>query len=551
MNYYSNSYDRGQLTFSGQITGQGLADFMSGNLSTYVQAPPNGQQGSETYFGLYGQDTWKLTPRLTLNLGIRWEPYLPLHRRDGEVAYFDMANFLNGTRTSQYANAPPGLVFPGDPGFPGNTGVYSTWTNFSPRAGLAWDPIGDGKTSVRAAFGRFYDFQAMQYWNNTSLIPPWTPKISLTNVSFDNPWANYAGGNPFPLLVNRNTPFPLTTEYPNIPYNMKNPSVSSWSLAVQRQLGTQWVVSGTYLGNTSIHIASSSDINTAVDIPGTCVAGQYGLTARTCSTTGNDQARRYLTLLNPTWGPYFQKIINLDDGGTASYNALLLSAQRRFNTHLTFNTNYTWSHCISDPYDANLEGSGGVVEYSNPNDRRADRGDCLNSAVDLRQTFNFTAVARTPSFTNHILNLIASNWGLSPIVRITSGAPYTVTTSADVALTGTANQRVNQVLSDVYGNGSFGEWLNPKAFQAPATGTIGDMGTAAIRGPMFWQFDAALTREFPIRERQRLQVRAEAFNFLNGVIKGPPIVTFNAGNFGQIVSSLPPRVMQFALKYTF
>ena len=538
MNYYSNSYDRGQLTFSGQITGLGLADFLSGNLSTYVQAPPNGQQGSETYFGLYAQDTWKIAPRLTLNVGIRWEPYLPLHRRDGEVAYFDFANFLNGTRTSQFTNAPPGLVFPGDPGFPGNTGVYSTWTNFAPRAGLAWDPLGDGRTSVRASFGMFYDFQAMQYWNNTSLIPPWTPKITLTDVPFDNPWATYAGGNPFPLLVNKNTPFPLTTEYPNIPYNMKNPSVRSWNLSVQRQIGTQWVVSGSYLGTTSIHIASSSNLNPAVYIPGS-------------STTANDQARRIFTLLNPTWGPYFQKVINLDDGGTASYQALLLSVERRFNKYLTFNTNYTWSHCISDPYDDNLEGSGGVVEYLDPNDRRADRGDCLNSAVDIRQAFNLTAVARTPSFENHILTLIASNWGLSPIVRITTGIPYTVTTTADVGLTGAANQRVNQILPDVYGNGSFGDWLNPKAFQTPASGTQGNMGTANVRGPMFGQFDTALTRDFQIRERQYLQVRAEAFNVLNLVIKGPPIVTFNAGNFGQIVSTQPPRVMQFALKYVF
>ena len=538
MNYFSNSYDRGQLTVSGQITGLGLADFLSGNLATYVQGPPNGQQGSETYVGLYGQDTWKITPRLTLNLGVRWEPYLPLHRRDGQVAHFDLASFLNGTRTSQFTNAPPGLFFPGDTGFPGNTGVNSTWTNFSPRVGIAWDPKGDGRTSVRAAFGMFYDFQAMQYWNNTSLIPPWTPRISLTNVPFSNPWANYAGGNPFPLVVNKNSIFTLSTVYPNIPYNIKNPAVRSWNLSVQRQIGSQWVVSGTYLGNTSIHIASSSNLNPAIYTPGS-------------STTGNTEARRYFTQLNPTWGPYFSKVINLDDGGTMSYQALLLSAERRFNKNLTFNANYTWSHCISDLYDANLAGAGSNVEYLYPNNRRADRGDCLISAVDYRQVFNLTGVARTPSFGNRILTLIASNWGLSPIVRITTGQPYTVTTTADVSLTGASSQRVNQILPTVYGDGSFGNWLNPKAFQTPASGTFGNMGTADVRGPGFWQFDAALTREFQIREGQRIQVRAEAFNVFNGVRKGPPIVSSNAGNFGQIVSSLDPRIIQFALKYTF
>lgn len=538
MDYLGNSYDRGQLSFNGGTTGLGLADFLTGNVFSFIQGPANYQDGRQRTFGLYVQDTWKALPRLTVNLGLRWEPYLPLQRADGAVSHFDFASFMNGTRTSQFTKAPPGLFYPGDPGFPENSGTYRVWNNFSPRIGLAWDPMGDGKMSVRAAFGMFYDFQNMLYFNNTSLIPPWTPRIEVRNVSLDDPWKTYPGGNPFPLALSKDTPFPLATVYPNMRYDTKNPAVRSWNLSVQRQIGTQWVVSGTYLGNQSIHIWASQNVNPAVYIPG-------------ASTTANTEARRFLTLQNPTYGPYFAKMIYADDGGTASYEGLLLTAERRFNKNLSFNANYTWSHCISDPYMQNLAGAGGVQEYSDPNNRRADRGNCLQSATDRRHVFNLTGVARTPSFTNRSLRLVASNWSLSPIIRITSGDAYTVTTSTDVGLTAVLNQRVNQVADSVYGDGTILHYLNASAFKLPATGGRGNMGAANIQGPLYWQFDTSLARAFRIREGQQLEVRGEAFNLLNGVRKGPPIVNFNAGNFGQITTALDPRIMQFAFKYVF
>ena len=281
----------------------------------------------------------------------------------------------------------------------------------------------------------------MLYFNNTSLVPPWTPRIELRNVSLDDPWKSYPGGNPFPLVVDKNVPYPLSAIYPNMRYDSKNPSVRQWNLSIQRQIGTQWLVSGTYLGNTSIHIWTSQNVNPAVYIPG-------------ASTTANTESRRVLTLLNPTWGPYFSKIIYADDGGTASYHGMLLTLERRFNRNLTFNANYTWSHCISDPYMQNLAGAGAVQEYSDPNNRRADRGNCLNSATDRRQVFNLSGVARTPSFTNRGLRLLASDWSLSPIIRVMSGDFYTIATATDVGLTGVLNQRVNQLLENPYGDGS-------------------------------------------------------------------------------------------------
>jgi len=126
-----------------------------------------------------------------------------------------------------------------------------------------------------------------------------------------------------------------------------------------------------------------------------------------------------------------------------------------------------------------------------------------------------------------------------------------VTTTTDVALNGLTNQRLNQVLPSVYGDRSVSNYLNPSAFALPATGTRGNMGTGNVVGPVFWQFDAALSRVFQVRESQRIEFRAEAFNVTNSLRKGTPVTNFAASNFGQITTASDPRIMEFAFKYIF
>jgi hypothetical protein len=126
-----------------------------------------------------------------------------------------------------------------------------------------------------------------------------------------------------------------------------------------------------------------------------------------------------------------------------------------------------------------------------------------------------------------------------------------VTTTTDVALNGLTNQRLNQVLPSVYGDRSVSNYLNPGAFALPATGTLGNMGTGSVVGPVFWQFDTALSRVFQVRESQRIEFRAEAFNVTNSLRKGIPVTNFAANNFGQITTASDPRIMQFAFKYIF
>jgi hypothetical protein len=266
--------------------------------------------------------------------------------------------------------------------------------------------------------------------------------------------------------------------------------------------------------------------------------------------------------VNPTWGPYYGETEVLDEGGTGSYNGLILSAQHRFGHNFTSTTNYTWAHCISDDYTPAV----GLSLYSETqyNNRAADRGPC--QGADRRQVFNQTVVVAAPKYTNHIVQAIAGDWRMSISALLQTGPPLNVSTVFDQALTGNGTiQRPNMVLSDPYlPNKGPGGWLNPKAFAQPALGTFGNLGFAALRGPGAFVLNMALVRAFRIREHQTLEVRGEAFNLPNWTNPYNPVTNLTAPNFGQIVAAPPagigglinstpndPRIMQFALKYNF
>jgi hypothetical protein len=191
------------------------------------------------------------------------------------------------------------------------------------------------------------------------------------------------------------------------------------------------------------------------------------------------------------------------------------------------------------------------VTYTKPNDRNFDRGNC---SADRRQLFNLTALAETPEFSGQTMRRLATGWRLSAIYKVSSGEPLSVLTGTDRALTGVNSQRPDQILASGYGDRSAGplsQYLSPAAFAPQALGALGNVGWNSFRGPKTWSFDMALTRTFNLREMQRLEVRAEAFNVTNSFRPGIPNVTLNQNTFGQIRTAFEPRIMQFALKYVF
>ena len=549
------------FTFNGQNTaiaatpttplqpGLGLADFLLGKPSALTQGTASLGYFRLNYFGMYVQDAWRATPRLTINAGIRWEPSLPVYSKNGYLGHFDPDAFAAGKKSSVYINAPAGLTFPDDPGYPGNSVGNTRWKNFAPRVGLAWDPHGNTKTSIRAAYGIFYDLPSLNYYIGFAQSPPFGNNVTVQNPqSFANPWQGFAGGNPFPRLLTKDSTFINFGGYENMPLNAKSTYSQQWNLSIQRQLGTDWLVSTNYVGTTIVHLWGGNQVNPAVFLGlGPCVLPGQTTTASTCSTTGNVNNRRKLNVQNPSQGQYFGTISQLDDGGTGSYNGFVISVQRRQAKGVTVQANYTLSHCISDLANPELAVAG--QNYTIPDNRRYDRGNCPTS--DRRHVFNVSTVYQTPTFAGDVMRVLASGWQLSGIVRLRSGPYVSITSGLDQALTGQGNQRAVPLLENPYGDKTLDHYLNPKAFGQPALGTYSPLGATNVLVPGSVQIDMGVTRTFQVRERQSIQFRAEAFNLPNHLNPGLPVTAINNSNFGKIQTAGDPRLLQFALKYVF
>jgi hypothetical protein len=534
MNTLNNRPTNGQFTFNGQTYGLGYADFMLGALGSFVQGNPVFDNDKSNYIGLYVQDSWKLSRHLSLNYGVRWEPFIPEHNTNGYVENFDMGRFLAGQRSSVYKNAPAGLTFPGDTGYPGKSNVFGRTAQFAPRVGLVWDPKGDGRMTIRASYGMFFDTPQLFFFTRVANNPPWGAQISLTSPKggFTNPYLDYPGGNPFPALnaVSKDMLFPAAGVYVNAPVHMYPSNLQQWNLSIQRQVG-EWLLAGSYLGNKTTHLWTATELDPAVYGPG--------------ATTGNTNQRRVLYRLNQAQGQYYSTMGQLDDGGNGKYNGLLLSAQRRLSRNFSVLSNWTWSHCISDAETTELTGP----TYTDPTNRVLDRSNCSS---DRRHIVNISAVLKTPQFSQRMLQRIAGSWQLSTIVRRQTGNFGTVTTGVDNALSGIGGQRPLQVLPDVLQpNATVDHYLNRNAFASPAAGTLSPMAPLLIPNPGVLQVDMSLQRVFRIREGQTLQFRGEAFNLPNHLNPNAPTLGLNSTTFGTITSAGDPRIMQFALKYLF
>ena len=564
MNYTSSTSAPGSFSFTGVNTLLALADLMTGKANSYTQSRITNEYFRQNYIGLYLQDTWKANTHLTLNGGLRWEPYRGPYDAAGKGAFFDKARFDQGIVSTVYPKAPAGIYFQGEGGIPDtNSWQANHWKHFAPRLGLAWDPKGDGLMTIRAAYGIYYDAPHLHQYGGKRDTAPKGASIVVNSPSLDDPWASFPGGNPYPIALDKNSPFPLNGVYTVFPFNLKQPYINQWNLSVQKQFGQNWLLAGNYIGSNIIHMLLRNEGNPAVYLPGaSCVIA--GRTFSPCSTVGNTNQRRALYLQNPDIGQYYSNIVVGDDGATRTYNAMVIQIQRRRAKGVTVQGNYTWSHCIDDGYVDVIQTNGGWI----PSRRRDNRGNC---ELDRRHNLNMSTVYETPQFANRALRLLGSGWQVSGIVRALSGAYFSVSTGLDTALSGTStggntgtDQRPNQILASPYlSDKGVNGWLNPAAFLAPAPGTYGNLGSRSIAGPASVRIDMGLTRSFAIREKQSLQLRAEVFNVPNhanycapafqGIAPAIacPDVNLNSPTFGRILSAADPRIMQIALKFVF
>ena len=583
INYASGINATGLPTFNGSITGSPMADFLLGQAATWTQGNISYFYNRQNYIGMYVQDSWKVTSRLTVNYGVRWEPFFPITSKQGLFYRFDQTLFNQGVHSTVHVNAPAGFVFPGDSQWTTGNGIAATrWNEFVPRLGLAWDPTGSGKMTIRAAFGSYTDRSGLYALSSFGQDAPVGYAVTLNNVNLSNPWANYPGGNPLPVLLSKTMPFPsVGGAYITYPPDWKPVWVNQWNFSIQRQVGKDWLLTANYLGNNTFHLVTADELNPAVFMgAGACTIN--GVTFPSCGTTATNNQRRPLNFQTPS-APAIGIVSLGAPSGTGSYNSLYISAQKRLSRGTSVLANYTYSHCISDEWNGQ-PGNNGVSSVT-PNNRRNDRSNCAPNLVssDQRHLFNLSVVAQTPKFANRALRLIASDWQVSPILKLRSAQYFTVVLGTDVALNGEGSQRPNLVPgANIYATSQACtpapcvQWLNSApggtgvkgAFATPALGTLGNLGIGNLSGPGVFQLDLALSRTFTIHEGQTVQLRTDVFNLPNHVNLAPPAYgaagagasALNAGTFGQITSDISGtsglaagdyRVIQLALKFVF
>jgi len=535
----------GAFTFNGQRSGSNLAlvDFLLGLPSAFNQAAPVPSLQRETVFGTYVQDVWRVSPRLTANLGLRWDPMFGHHAPGTDTAYYYSEEALIQNRHSVvYPNAPAGLLFVGDQGGPKTNQYFpNEYGNFSPRVGVAFDPRGDGRTSLRASFGLQHEIPSFAF-DQFGFSPPLGISIGrnfpLDPPSFNDPWAGYPGGNPFPAAFapGHDAVWLTGTQILSYKDNTRSPYVEQWNVAFEKQVSS-WLLSVSYLGNRTIHMWNDYTPNPTIPL----VIG---------TTATNSVVQRKLTLLNPAAGPFYGAFGYLDDNGEAEYNGLVLAARGRIGRVLDATTNYTWSHCVSDPYSIAL--GLAAFQQSDPTNRSFDRGNCI---AQRDKVLNLSVVAIAPKTSNPFL----SEWRGAVTGRFMSGQWINATLGTDRALNGSSTQRPIITGTPYASDQSAEQWLDPAAFSLPALGTFGNEHVNDLLGPKNIQLDAAVSRMFAFGSRQ-IEARVEAFNVLNIVNLANPILALNNANFGKIHVATTgaaagtlgqPRTMQFALRFGF
>lgn len=523
-------------------TGYDVADFLIGRFSEFIQGAGEFKNTRFNIFNLFVNDSFKMNRRLTLDLGVRWEPFFPNTDLNGKVVVWGGTN----TQSTRYVNAPPGVLYAGDPGVPAG-GSRTVWNNFGPRIGLAYDLTGDGKTSLRAGYGIFYDRLNTLQTNSAADEAPFGTVVDYfggPNDSMANPYANVAGGNPFPKIgfaaLGTSVLNPGKDAFFSLPMaaflysrDLRNPYVQSWNFTIERQLGGSWLARVSYAGSKGTALATGLDMNAPLADP-------------KASTSTTNQRR-------PLYPIGLGQAVLMEPAGNSIYNALQLSAEKRFSQGFTLLANYTWAKTIDDNVASANKANG--TNVTNPLDQSFDRGP---SDYSLEHVFNLSGIWSLPVRpANRFANFFVGGWNLTSIIAWRSGFPFTVYSGQDNARTGQGSQRADLTGVSPYlsndGHGAIAaQYLNKKAFVVNALGTYGVLGRNTFVGPGSFNTDMGLHKDFPVHESMKFQFRFEAFNIFNNVNLNNPNTTVTNSNFMRITStSTDPRILQFALRFEF
>jgi hypothetical protein len=591
--------ENGTFSFTGNVTGDGLADYLLGQHAAFTQSRAQKVAYREDIPSLYIQDTYKANKNLTITAGLRWEPTIQPADYFRRGSIFNLNDFLNNVHSSAYSSSglpgsfpPAGMLYHGDPGIPpGFTNNHML--NFAPRFGIAWDPSGRGNQSIRAGYGIFYDSSMVWFSQRLTSNPPFVNQIDTTQGcgTFSNPWLNYstAAGcvslsgtnqNPFP---GGTTFFPSGSFWVSLPNQMRPMYMQQWNVSYERQFLNEWSFSLAYLGSRSLHVPLAYDANYIETSPAVCGEAMFGTAG---CTTANESQRRLLyqvvtangthlppkNSVTPQYAEGLGIIDFADDTGYSNYNAAMVTLQHRFRHGFTAQANYTFSHCLSN---GDFNGDLRQSYYSIQTNHRLDYGSCN---FDIRHNFNLSMVATSPFHGTGAMKWLLGGWQFAPSVRILSGYAVNVVNGKDSLADGNESSGSNvgarpelvpgqpvYINKWVSGSACPGgvsicyEFLNPAAFADPtsssapvvinpAKGNIyayTPVRRDAFYGPGLLRFDASLSRLFPIRERTQIEFRFEAFNAFNKVNLRPTsgiggAAAINGSTFGYITGSPSP-----------
>jgi hypothetical protein len=516
-------------------------------------------------FETYGNDSWKIRPRLTLNLGMRWSRYSPAFADDDRISnyvpsLYNGVNPLSGLVRADQASS-VGL---------GRSLVEPYNMGFQPRVGLAWDVFGNGKTALRLGFGRFMGRanvieDILRMTNN----PPWTTTV---NSNWGGDGASRLSDDPTfrsldtinPGLRNAVAGVSTSTGFNAVATDFRPPDSYQWNLTVSHQVMKDTVLEVSYIGNEGHHIwRRGVNYNDVIPTRRAAIATAFfnhdpNINALVTSS------RRY-----PNLGP----ITMSESTGNSNYNGLQVWLNKRFADNLSYSVAYTWAHALSDvPLTSFTSGTTDPFNY------HLDYGD---ADLDRRQTFVVNAVYELPRFKSwgDGANALIGGWQFNTIISYYGGVPLDVYSGINANYNGLAATPANGGLrpnlvpgQPIYlGGNDPTNYLNPAAFAIPAPGTFGNLSRGLVRQPSLTNVDFSLNKNWTMAERYRLQFRAEFFNLLNhpsfnGFANTPfninnrvdsagnalpGFVVTSRGGFGTLTSDRGPRNIQFGLKLNF
>lgn len=550
------SYTPGDNTFDGSRSGLGMSDFYFGLDANFFQ--DNGRKFylRESRPAAYIQDDYKLSRALTLNVGLRWEPWLPPIDRNQTLV-----GFQAGFKSTIAPDAPVGMQFVGDPGVSDSV-FRQNWKTFAPRIGFAYDVGGAGNTVVRGAYGLFYGFPEGLLYQRTDATQPINLYLNISapggnnpGGTWDNTYNNYPGGDPFPRAHVSPSQFASYTFLLPVSGGVLNPAshveyTQAYNLIVDQRLTAGFSMTLGYVGNHAEHVMSSRQFNPAVCAPGVPCANLNNSTCTTC-TTGNENARR----LYPGLGA-----VELADAYEyAKFNSLQFTLTRRVSHGLKLLSNLVWSKGMDNASGA-MEGSTGP---NNPFNLSASYGPAdFDQRIRANISANYVAPVFHPG--NGFLGELVDGYEVNMILQSQSGLPFTITSGTDRSLSGVGNDYADLVpgasAARPQGADFHTQWFNTAAFAPAALGTFGNVRRNTIYGPGYEELDLSLFKNVLAEARVHGQFRAECFNLFNHPNFANPTGAVNSGNFGKITSTVAssgtgtqglPRVFQFGAKIIF